>query len=118
MLVSDERITMAEGEWCEFAALTFAPWRPRTIAEFNAMCDLGAARHLADNTDGQGFMFALELEGIKFSEDGQPNFPLDKAKVEYMRVHGTWPTQDQFDAYRVAQGDTPQRSGGGLTRVK
>jgi hypothetical protein len=117
MLVSDGRITMAEGEWQEFAALSCAPWRPRTIAEFNAMCDLGAARHLADNTRGEGFMFALELEGIKFGEDGEANFPLDKRKLEYMRVHGIWPTQEQFEVFQQASG-AQQPGPGGLTRVK
>lgn len=120
MLISDGRITMTEGEWQEFAEATFAPWRPRTIDEFNAMCDLGRARHLADNTEGSGFMHAIAAEDMKFTEDGQPNFPLDKRKMAYVKVHGTWPTQKEFEAFdRTSNGDVGEVApASGLKRVK
>ena len=99
---------MSPGEAQEFAAATFAPWTPRTIAEFNAMCDLGSARHLADDTGGQGFMFALEAEGMKFGEQGEINFPMDKRKMAYLKVHGTWPTDDELRAFEA---DAPKSTG-------
>lgn len=120
MLISEGRITMTEGEWQEFVEATFAPWRPRTIAEFNAMCDLGGARHLVDNTDGAGFMHAIAVEDMKFTDDGQPNFPLDKRKVAYMKAKGTWPTQQQLEAFMREHGGgaTDVSSTGGLKRIK
>lgn len=45
MLVVDTKITMTADEAREFADATFAPWTPRTIDEFQAMCDLASARH-------------------------------------------------------------------------
>lgn len=105
MLVSNGKITMSSAEAQEFASATFAPWTPRTIAEFNAMCDLGSARHLADNTGGQGFMFALEAEGMKFGENGEINFPMDRRKMAYLKVHGTWPTDEEA---RNFEADVPR----------
>lgn len=108
MILDGGRIEMTVSEFNAFAAATFAPWKPRTIAEFNAMCKLGAARHLADNTDGAGFMHALEAEGMSFDEDGTPNFPMDQRKMEFMKKHGTWPTAEEFEAF-LAGGE---RAGG------
>lgn len=99
MLVSNGRITMSNAEAQEFAEATFAPWTPRTPAEFNAMCDLGSARHLADNTGGQGFMHALAAEGMKFGDDGEVNFPVNKRKAAYMKERGIWPTDEQLAAW-------------------
>lgn len=95
MLVADGKITMSAAETQEFEAATFAPWTPRTIDEFNAMCDLGSARHRADNTDGIGYMHALAAEGMKFGEGGEANFPMNKEKLAHMKRHGTWPTDEQ-----------------------
>jgi hypothetical protein len=102
MLVSDNKITMSAAEFQEFAAATFAPWHPRTIAEFNAMCDLGMARHLADDTDGAGFMHAIAVDAMKFGDDGQVNFPLDKRRMAYVKVHGIWPTDAQLADFEDA----------------
>lgn len=102
MIIDGNRITMTGSELAEFTSATFAPWPPRTIAEFQAMCDLGAARHLADNIDGVGFMHALAVEEMKFGPDGAVNFPMDKRKMEYMRLHGTWPSEQQFKDFEGA----------------
>lgn len=99
MILDGGRIEMTASEFDSFAAATFAPWRPRTVAEFNAMCRLGAARHLVDNTEGVGFMHSLEAEGMMFEDDGTPNFPMDPRKMEFMKVNGTWPTADEFAAF-------------------
>lgn len=104
MLVSENKITMGADEWNEFAAATFAPWIPRTVAEFNAMCQLGSARHLADDTDGQGFMHALAVEAMMFGPNGEVNFPIDKRRMEYVKVHGNWPTDEQLHAFESADG--------------
>jgi hypothetical protein len=103
MLVSNGKITMSSAEAQEFASATFAPWTPRTIAEFNAMCDLGSARHLADNTGGQGYMFALEAEGMKFGENGEVNFPMKRQKMAYLKLHGVWPSEEQIQAFDGAR---------------
>lgn len=115
MLVSDGRITMSDAEWDEFAAATFAPWVPRTPAEFNAMCDLGSARHLVENTDGKGFMHALAVEEMQFGPNGEVNFPVDKRKLAYMKVHGVWPTDAQLQAFESAGAPTARP---GLTLVR
>ena len=114
MLVSDSKITMSGAEWEEFASATFAPWLPRTVAEFNAMCQLGSARHLAENTDGQGFMHALAVEAMMFGPDGEVNFPIDKRRMEYVKVHGAWPSDEQLHAFEAAGG----RQRPPLTRIK
>ena len=114
MLVADGKITMSDAEWREFAAATFAPWVPRTPAEFDAMCALGSARHLADNTGGQGFVHALAAEAMAFGADGEVNFPIDKRRMAYLKLHGSWPTDAEFKAFEAQRTSTPP----GLSRVK
>lgn len=104
MILDGGRIEMTASEFEAFAAATFAPWKPRTVAEFNAMCNLGAARHLAENTGGAGFMHALEAEGMLFGEDGTANFPMDQRKMDFVKKHGTWPTAEEFKTF-LAAGD-------------
>jgi hypothetical protein len=100
MLVSDSgKITMTVKEWHEFAGATFAPWRPRTRREFEAMIDLGIARHLAENTGGQGFMFAIAADGMRFGPDGEVNFPANQRKLAYARITGNWPTDSELADY-------------------
>ncbi len=111
MLITDGKITMSAAEAQEFKEATFAPWTPRTIAEFNAMCDLGSARHLCDNTEGLGFMHAMVAEEMKFGPDGQQNYPLDKRKMAYTKVHGTWPTDDQLKDFEAADFPAAARTG-------
>lgn len=115
MLVSENKITMGADEWNEFAAATFAPWIPRTVAEFNAMCQLGSARHLVDDTDGHGFMHALAVESMMFGPNGEVNFPIDRRRMEYVKMHGNWPTDQELHAFESA-GGTPRRPS--LTVVK
>lgn len=109
MLLLDGKITMSHDEAREFAEACFAPWTPRTIAEFNAMCDLGSARHLADDTDGHGFMHALAVEAMKFGPNGEANFPLDKRKLAYTKVHGTWPSDAQLREFEGGADAAPGR---------
>lgn len=104
MLISNGKITMTASEAKEFAAATFAPWTPRTIAEFNAMCDLGSARHEVDNTEGVGFMHSLAVEAMKFGPNGEMNFPIDHRKMAYVKVHGTWPSDDELQAFEAGGG--------------
>lgn len=99
MIVSDNKISMSPAEFQEFADATFAPWMPRTVAEFNAMCDLGMARHLAENTGGTGFMHAIGIDAMKFGENGEVNFPMDKRRLAYLRAHGTWPMDPELKAF-------------------
>jgi hypothetical protein len=96
MIVADGRITMGAGEWEEFRSATFAPWMPRTPMEFDAMCALGSARHLAENTAGQGFIYALIAEGMAFGPDGEVNFPMNEVKRAHMAIGGKWPADSEF----------------------
>ncbi|MEJ8839361.1 hypothetical protein [Ramlibacter sp. AN1133] len=105
---------MSDAEWQQFAAVTFAPWLPRTRAEFDAMCALGSARHLADNTGGQGFMHALAAEAMAFGADGEVNFPIDQRRTAYMKLHGAWPTDDELKASEAPRTSRPP----GLRRIK
>jgi len=101
MLVCDNKITMSAAEWEEFQSATFAPWVPRTVGEFNAMCQLGAERHLVD---GGGFMDALAVEAMQFGPNGEVNFPIDKRRMAYAKVHGTWPNDEQLQAFEKEGG--------------
>lgn len=110
MLVVDGKITMTGSEWAEFEKATFAPWTPRTVREFQAMCDLGAARHLHENTGGQGFMLAIACDAMKFGEDGKANFPSDQRRMAYIKVHGVSPTDEElaeFEGRGTGTGPAP-----------
>ena len=76
MIVVDGQIRMSQSEWTDFQDVNWAPWKPRTAEEFNAMCDLAVARHRAENTGGFGEIFAQATLAMKFSPDGMANFPL------------------------------------------
>jgi hypothetical protein len=104
MLVSDSKITMSAQEFEQFQAATFASWVPRTIDEFDAMCMLGSARHQVENLGGEGFIDAMAAEAMMFGENGEVNFPLDRGRAEYMRVHGSWPTDAEYAAFTAAGG--------------
>jgi hypothetical protein len=110
MMLIDGRIWMSEKEWEDFCKATWAPWRPRTPAEFNAMCDLGAARHEAEDTDGLAFMRAIECEQMRFGPNGEINFPIDERKVAYCKLHGVWPTDEQLRGHLEEEG-TPVAQG-------
>ena len=96
MQVIEGRIVMSDEEWATFAAATFAPWRPRTPAEFNAMADLGSARHMAENTRGIGGFLAIGAEAMKFAPDGEIRYPPNMRKHAYLKEHGSWPTAEQL----------------------
>ncbi|EKD97760.1 MAG: hypothetical protein ACD_23C00750G0001 [uncultured bacterium] len=114
MLVVEHLITMSDLEWSQFQEMTRAPWRPRTIDEFNAMCDLGSAVHLAEDTMSMGTVFAENTQRIKFGQDGQANFPADRRKLAYIEKYGHSPTNEQMEEFN--RGDSPQRPG--LSLVK
>lgn len=109
MLVVEHLITMSDSEWSQFQEMTRAPWRPRTIDEFNAMCDLGSAVHMAEDTMSMGPVFAANTQRIKFGQDGQANFPADKRKLAYVEQYGHSPTAEQLEAF--VRGDAPKRPG-------
>lgn len=98
MIINDKQITMTASEWTMFKELTFAPWTPRTIDEFNAMCDLGRARHFHEKTDGS-FIAGLACDCAKFDEDGTAHFPPDNRKLAYIKAFGKSPTPEQLVAF-------------------
>ena len=89
-------ISMSASEWAQFQRLTFAPWRPRTILEFNAMCDLASARHLHENEGGMGGINACAVQAMKFGPNGEVNFPVTPAQEAYTKKYGKWPTPEQL----------------------
>lgn len=103
MFINNQEITMTPSEWEMFSELTFAPWRPRTIKEFNAMCDLGMARHFHENTEGKGVLKGVACDCIKFGEDGVAHFPPNRRKQEYIKVFGESPTPEQLAAFERGQ---------------
>ena len=109
MLVSDNKITLREEEWLAFREMAFAPWRPRTVREFNAMAELGAARHMAENTGGVGWMHALSCEEAMCGPNGEINFPVDKRRLEFVRKHGTWPSDAELQAFEGSPAPQPGR---------
>lgn len=109
MLIADHLITMSDVEWQQFQAMTRAPWRPRTQAEFDAMCELGAAMHRAENTESIGEVFAQSCLRIKFGPDGQANFPANKRRLAYIEKFGHSPTPEQLESFN--RGIVPQRPG-------
>ena len=100
----DGTITMSQGEWQQFLAATSAPYKPRSILEFNAMCDLAAARYLHENVEGMGGMHAVAVEAMKFGPNGEINFPLTSAQDDYMKKHGTFPSAEQLQEFLRERG--------------
>lgn len=99
---TDGDISMSDTEWRQFEAATRAPYRPRTVLEFNAMCDLAIARHFADG-DPMGGVRAVEVEAMKFGPRGEINFPITPEQNAYMAKHGIFPTAEQLQAYRQGE---------------
>lgn len=108
MMVFNETLSMSDDEWAEFQRMAYAPWKPRTPEEFDAMCELGAARHKAENTDGAGWRHALGCMAMKFGPDGEVNFPVNARQMAYVKVHGTWPSPEQL---RDFEGSPARASG-------
>lgn len=102
MMVFNGTLTMSAEEWADFQRLTYAPWKPRTPEEFDAMCDLGAARHVADSTDGTGLIRAMGCREMKFGPQGEMNFPADARRLAFVKVHGTWPSDEQLREFENA----------------
>ncbi|PZO21368.1 MAG: hypothetical protein DCF26_00050 [Burkholderiales bacterium] len=102
MMVFNETLSMSADEWADFQRLTHAPWKPRTREEFDAMCDLGAARHKADNTDGCGWIRATGCSAMKFGPGGEMNFPADPRRLAYVKVFGTMPNDEQLREFENA----------------
>lgn len=96
MIVSGEKVLMTDAEFQEFKFLTNAPWRPRNKGEFNAMVELGAQYHLEQNVDGLGILDAVAARAIAFGPDGAAKFPMNHHKMEYIKVHGESPTEEQL----------------------
>lgn len=107
MMVFDGMLTMSANEWADFQRLTHAPWKPRTPEEFDAMCDLGAARHKADNTGGKGWIHAMGCSEMKFGPQGEVNFPADARRIAYMKVHGTWPSDTELREFETSSTPRP-----------
>lgn len=107
MLVVDGYIRMTDEEWQTFQRMNWAPWRPRTPAEFNAMCDLAIARHHVENTDGLGGVYALSTGMMKFGPEGEINFPVDKRRLAYLKATGTWPDDEQLAAFEASTDTKP-----------
>lgn len=96
MIVSNGHLSMSQDEWLQFQQISRAPWQPRTPREFNAMCELGAAHHMAENAQGLGWMPAMACEEMMFGPEGQMNFPADQRRLAYVKTHGCWPTDEQL----------------------
>lgn len=107
MMVFNGTLSMSADEWADFQRLTHAPWKPRTRDEFDAMCDLGAARHEAENTDGTGFIRALGCREMKFGPEGEMNFPADARRLAFVKVHGTWPSNEELREFENAPPQLP-----------
>ena len=103
MLVTNGKfITMTDSEWVRFQALTFAPWVPQTIDEFNAMCDLGRARHHRTG-GGPGNHEGISCDCIKFDEDGTPHFPENHRKLAFIKVHGYSPSDQELAMFESGE---------------
>lgn len=107
MVVSDGRLSMSEQEWQQFAAATFATWKPRTVEEFNAMVDLAIARRRADDDAIEAALDVVALDAYKFGPDGEVNFPVNQRWLAYVKVHGVAPTPEQLEELGAA----PRRTG-------
>ena len=99
MIVVDGRIRMTDKEWLQFQRMIWAPWRPRTPEEFNAMCELAMARHRVENTEGMGEIYAVATKAMKFGPNGEVNFPEDKRRTDFIKVHGYSPNKQQLEDF-------------------
>jgi len=107
MMVFLGALSMTPDEWADFQRITHAPWPPRTSEEFDAMCDLGAARHKAENTDGKGWLHAMGCISMKFGPEGEMNFPADSRRLAYVKAHGSWPSDDQLGEFENSPNPRP-----------
>jgi hypothetical protein len=116
MQVHDNKITMTDKEWTDFQEGNKAPWRPRTIEEFNAMCELGAAMHLAENTLSMGAGMAIASRRMKFGPNGEINYPADMAIIDYFNLYGEAPSPEELAAYKRGE-RKPDRPGMNLFKL-
>lgn len=100
-------IAMSDAEWTKFQAHTAAQWRPRTISEFNAMCDLAAARYQVEEDDGMG---ASAMDGMKFTPEGEARFPMTEERRAYFAKYGRYPTTEQLREFSAGT-DAPRAPG-------
>lgn len=110
--LADGHISMSASEWQQFQRMTNAPYRPRTIREFNAMCDMAVARHDAEfriGVDDLGLCRAVAVQVMKFGPNGEVNFPITPAQDAYMKKHGTFPTGEELAQFLAT-------SAGGIER--
>jgi len=84
MLIEGNNITMTDHEWESFRIMTRAQSVPKTIEEFNTMCDI-AAQQKCDEDPINGPMWMMGTLAMKFSPDNTPNFPLNSARNMCMR---------------------------------
>ncbi len=63
------------------------------------MCDLASARLRADDESFENTFIAEAVQSIKFGANGEVNFPEDKRKLDYVKVHGTWPSEEELTTW-------------------
>lgn len=97
MLVTDDkRLQMTDSEWSMFSELTGAPWRPRSVKEFNAMCDLAIARLEVEQPD-TCTVARLGIWAAKFDPDGKAHFPPPNSeRLAFAKEHGRYPGADEL----------------------
>lgn len=107
MLVIDGVIRMNDKEVRHFIEVVGGPYIPRTPAEFNAMCDLSIARHLHEDTNGLGCIFAEAIRAVKFGPDNKINFFTDSRRTDFAKVHGYWPSEEQLLKFEAGEMPAP-----------
>jgi len=75
----DADIQMTQAEWEMFKDITDATYRPRTMAEYNAMCDLTGARFAADYQEAQkkGDAKTMQVAMVRVINCGMARFTPD-----------------------------------------
>lgn len=82
----DADLQLTQAEWELFQDITDATYRPRTIAEFNAMCDLAGARYAADYREAEkkgdqktcsvAMIRVINASAARFGADGECHFSI------------------------------------------
>ncbi|MBL8371604.1 MAG: hypothetical protein JNK28_09465 [Burkholderiaceae bacterium] len=96
----DGDLILNSHEWDRFQQILGkgAVWKPRTEAEFNAMCDLAAATYEAEAAPGANIM-ALACRVLKFDNEGNvsPALVATEQDQAFLREYGQLPDEQQRD---------------------
>lgn len=100
-------IQLSEPEWQRMQELlgNAAVWRPRSIDEHNAMCDLGAACARNEDTGIDATRRALACLALRFNDDDTPSaaMVITEDGILFLQEFGQVPDDEQMADWRAGR---------------